>query len=72
METKISISLSDFRTETRAWLKANCPESMRQPVKAPFDVYWGGRNSKFKSNDQKLWFEPVSYTHLTLPTKRIV
>ena len=57
METKISISLSDFRTETRAWLEANCPESMRQPVKDPFDLFWGGRNAKFNSEDQRLWFE---------------
>ena len=38
METKISVSLSDFRIETRAWLESNCPESMRQPVKDPFDL----------------------------------
>ena len=57
METKISVSLSDFRTETRAWLEANCPKSMRQPVKDPFDLFWGGRNAKFNSEDQRLWFE---------------
>ena len=57
METKISVSLSDFRTETRAWLETNCPESMRQPVKDPFDLFWGGRNAKFNSEDQRLWFE---------------
>ena len=30
----------------------------------------GGREGKAKSSDGKL--DPVSYTHLTLPTKRIV
>mgnify|MGYP001260288259 CR=1 FL=1 len=57
MEIKTDISLSNFRTETRAWLELNCPESMRQPIKDPSDLYWGGRNAKFKSEDQRLWFE---------------
>ena len=57
METKTDVSLSNFRTETRAWLELNCPESMRQPIKDPSDLYWGGRNAKFKSEDQRLWFE---------------
>ena len=34
--------LSDFRTATRVWLEANCPHSMRQPVKDPFDVIGEG------------------------------
>jgi len=57
MEIKTDVSLSNFRTETRAWLELNCPESMRQPIKDPSDLYWGGRNAKFKSEDQRLWFE---------------
>ena len=57
METKTDVSLSNFRTETRAWLELNCPESMRKPIKDPSDLYWGGRNAKFKSEDQRLWFE---------------
>ena len=57
METKTDVSLSNFRTETRAWLELNCPESMRQPIKDPSDLYWGGRNAKFKSEDQRIWFE---------------
>ena len=51
--------LSDFRTATRVWLEANCPNSMRQPVKDPFDVYWGGRNAIFTTQDQKIWFEKM-------------
>jgi acyl-CoA dehydrogenase len=51
--------LSDFRTATRVWLEANCPHSMRQPVKDPFDVYWGGRNAIFTTQDQKIWFEKM-------------
>jgi len=34
--------LDAFRTETRAWLEANCPPSMRTPMPAEESV-WGGR-----------------------------
>ena len=34
----------DFRTEVRAWLEANCPESMRSPYRSERDVCWGGRD----------------------------
>ena len=63
MEIKTDVSLSNFRTETRAWLELNCPESMRQPIKDPSDLYWGGRNAKFKSEDQRLWFEKM-FAHI--------
>ena len=46
-----------FRKETRAWLEANCPESMCQPLTSPNDHYWGGRDATFSSEDQKIWFE---------------
>ena len=46
-----------FRAEVREWLEANCPPEMRQPVKDEDDVYWGGRNAKFKNDAQKAWFE---------------
>tara|TARA_B100000287_G_scaffold429081_1_gene481687 strand:+ start:385 stop:1575 length:1191 start_codon:yes stop_codon:yes gene_type:complete len=57
MDSKIKLDIADFRTETRAWLEENCPKSMCQPVKDASDFYWGGRNAKFSSEDQKLWFE---------------
>ena len=57
MELKTKVDLGDFRTETRAWLEENCPKSMRLPIKSPMDMFWGGKNSKFNSNDQRLWFE---------------
>jgi alkylation response protein AidB-like acyl-CoA dehydrogenase len=43
--------------ETRKWLEDNCPLSMREPTKDPSELYWGGRNGEFSSDDQKLWFE---------------
>ena len=59
METTTKVDLGNFRTETRAWLEKNCPISMRQPVKSTSDMYWGGRNAKFSSEDQKIWFEKM-------------
>ena len=49
--------LEAFRAETRAWLEANCPPEMREPVRDEDDIYWGGRNATFKSDAQKAWFE---------------
>ena len=36
--------LDQFRTETRAWLEANCPPEMRKPMRSEKDACWGGRN----------------------------
>ena len=33
-----------FRADTRAWLEANCPPEMREPVRNENDACWGGRN----------------------------
>ena len=38
--------------ETRDWLEANCPQSMRTPM-SQGDVVWGGRKVEFKDPDQK-------------------
>ena len=59
METTTNIDLGNFRTETRAWLEENCPTTMRQTVKTTSDMYWGGRNAKFHTEDQKIWFEKM-------------
>ena len=57
METQVKVDLTDFRLETRKWLEENCPISMRGPVTDAKQLYWGGRNGKFNSEDQKVWFE---------------
>jgi len=59
--------LEAFRTETRAWLEANCPDEMRQPVRDEDDVYWGGRRAEFKSDAQKAWFEACLEKGYTVP-----
>ncbi len=49
--------LTEFRKETSAWLEENCPVSMRGQTKDIAELYWGGRNSDFTSEDQKTWFK---------------
>ena len=45
--------IEDFRSETRAWLEANCPPEMREPMRDESDACWGGRNPAFKNDAQK-------------------
>ncbi|WP_339650525.1 acyl-CoA dehydrogenase family protein [Halopseudomonas pelagia] len=59
--------LHAFREETRAWLEENCPQSMRTPFTADDDQCWGGRNFKFKSEDQRLWLERMADKGWTAP-----
>ncbi|MBM0169818.1 acyl-CoA dehydrogenase family protein [Altererythrobacter sp. C41] len=59
--------LDTFRAETRAWLEANCPPEMREPVRDDEDVYWGGRNATFKNDAQKAWFEACRDKGYTVP-----
>src|SRR3982750_830804 len=47
--------LDTFRSETRAWLEANCPAEMRQPLRGEKDICWGGRNWTFQSEAQRQW-----------------
>jgi alkylation response protein AidB-like acyl-CoA dehydrogenase len=60
--------LDSFRTETRAWLAANCPPAMRLPLEDDEDRCWGGRNWTFKSDDQKRWLERMAERGWTAPT----
>lgn len=59
--------LDQFRSETRAWLEANCPPQMREPVRDDADVYWGGRKATFKNDAQKAWFEACRDKGYTVP-----
>jgi acyl-CoA dehydrogenase len=60
--------LEDFRSETRAWLEENCPQSMRTPMSSDKEACWGGRNWTFASEDQKLWLERMAAKGWTAPT----
>ena len=49
-------TIEEFRAETRAWLEANCPESLRGAAAAG-ELVWGGSRVEFGNEDQRLWFE---------------
>jgi len=59
--------LEAFRAETRAWLEANCPVEMREPVKDESDMCWGGRNPVFKNDAQRRWMEVMAERGWTVP-----
>jgi acyl-CoA dehydrogenase len=57
-----------FRSETRAWLGANCPAEMLKPVTTDEDVCWGGRRFTFQSEAQRQWLERMVARGWTVPT----
>src|SRR5690349_15802898 len=59
--------LDKFRDETRAWLEANCPPEMREPMRDESDACWGGRNPVFKNDAQKQWLEVMAARGWTVP-----
>ena len=59
--------LETFRKETRAWLEANCPAEMREPVKSEDDNCWSGRKWVFKNPAQKQWLEVMAAKGWTVP-----
>jgi len=58
--------LESFRQETRAWLEANCPESMRTPMPREEQV-WAGRRQHFPSEEARIWFERMRDRGWTVP-----
>ncbi|HEU0310829.1 MAG TPA: acyl-CoA dehydrogenase family protein [Sphingomicrobium sp.] len=59
--------LEAFRAETRAWLEANCPAEMRQPMRSEKDLCWGGRHFEFQSDAQKQWLDVMASRGWTVP-----
>jgi alkylation response protein AidB-like acyl-CoA dehydrogenase len=51
--------LEKFRQETREWLEANCPPSMRTPITED-EAPWGGRNATFKNPETKIWMDRMA------------
>ena len=60
-------NLDQFRVETREWLKANCPDDMRQAMRSDEDQCWGGRKWVFSSAGQQLWLERMAAKGWTAP-----
>lgn len=59
--------LDHFRAETRAWLEANCPPEMREPVHSEKDVCWGGRDQSALTPAQKQWMDAMGARGWTVP-----
>lgn len=59
--------LEKFRQETREWLEANCPPSMRTPMPED-ETPWGGRNARWKNPDSKVWLDRMASRGWTAPT----
>ncbi len=65
--------LEAFRAETRAWLEANCPSSMRwgssagNPTLAD-ELVWGGKKETFPNPDAKVWLDRMAGRGWTAPT----
>jgi alkylation response protein AidB-like acyl-CoA dehydrogenase len=66
-EKTLMADLDAFRTEVRAWLEENCPQTMRSPLVSEEDYVWGGRNFKFANADSKLWLERMGAKGWTAP-----
>jgi alkylation response protein AidB-like acyl-CoA dehydrogenase len=58
--------LTQFRAETRAWLQANCPPEMRQPVRSDKDICWGGRRAVYQPG-QREWLDAMAARGWTVP-----
>jgi len=59
--------LDAFRSDTRAFLEANCPAEMRQPLRGEKDICWGGRNWTFQSDAQRQWMQVMAERGWTVP-----
>ncbi|MBN8807165.1 MAG: acyl-CoA dehydrogenase family protein [Sphingomonas sp.] len=59
--------LDTFRQETRAWLEANCPPEMREPMRSEKDAVWGGRDQSMLSPAQKAWMDAMGARGWTVP-----
>ncbi|RAV75435.1 acyl-CoA dehydrogenase family protein, partial [Aerococcus loyolae] len=60
--------IEKFRQETREWLEANCPPSMRTPMSSEDDTVWGGRKAVYKNPEAKLWLDRMASRGWTAPT----
>jgi len=59
--------LDTFRAETRAWLEANCPPSMRTPMTDEKEAPWGGAKAQWKNPEAKLWLDRMADKGWTAP-----
>jgi alkylation response protein AidB-like acyl-CoA dehydrogenase len=56
-----------FREETRRWLAANAPASMRTPVSGTDELCWGGKKAHYEP-DVRRWLDVMAERGWTAPT----
>ncbi len=62
-------NIDGFRSETRSWLEANAPISLRGTVSEGLDAFvWGGKRCVFSTPDHKAWLEIMADKGWTAPT----
>ena len=59
--------LETFRAETRAWLEANCPAEVREPMPSEADMIWGGRGAVFATPAHERWMRVMGERGWTAP-----
>jgi alkylation response protein AidB-like acyl-CoA dehydrogenase len=59
--------LATFRAETRAWLEANCPAEVREPMPSEADMIWGGRKAVFATPAHERWLRVMGERGWTAP-----
>jgi len=59
-------NIEAFRDETRRWLEANAPASMRTPPAAPDDLCWGGKKTRYP-DDVRRWLAVMAERGWTFP-----
>jgi alkylation response protein AidB-like acyl-CoA dehydrogenase len=60
--------IETFRAETRNWLEANYPSSLKAPFDGDDDSIWGGREAKYPNPDAKVWLDRMAERGWTAPT----
>ncbi len=60
------MSLREFRTEVRAWLDENCPESMRTPMSED-EIVSGGSKQRSPNPDSYVWLDRMASRGWTVP-----
>jgi alkylation response protein AidB-like acyl-CoA dehydrogenase len=60
--------LESFRSDVRAWLAENAPESLRGRGASALEGVWGGKKWVFDEPDKKLWLDRCAERGFTAPT----
>ncbi len=63
----MTTDLNTFRQETRAWLEANCPPEVREPIRTDSDIVWAGRDQSKLTRPQKQWLDVMAARGWTVP-----